>query len=82
MIYTPKNGPAKPSKLDAIIDEAYKDTLSKGATAQQIFAAGLASATGGLVLLNIAALPDAFHAIGSVMIFVGVMAMVFIRRKL
>lgn len=78
----PKDGSETSSKLDAIIDEAYKESLSKGAGANEIFVAGMGTATAGLVLLNISALPGAVHAMGIVMTFVGVLAMVLIRRKL
>ncbi|CAN5461953.1 hypothetical protein BH10PSE16_BH10PSE16_03880 [soil metagenome] len=77
-----KNGRARPSKVDQIIDEAFEQSDKHGVTAQEIFVCGLGTALLGLALLNIGALPGSLHAMGSVMVFVGVVAMVLIRRKL
>ena len=82
MTNDPNNGRARPSKIDQIIDEAYEEPRRNGVTAQEIFVCGLGTALLGLALLNISALPGSLQAMGSVMIFVGMLAMVLIRRKL
>lgn len=78
-----KNLKAKPTVLGQIVDKAFQEVSREhGINEQDLFMAALGHCAVGLLLVNLSWMPGSLHALGWMLLVVGFLVMLLIRKKL